>query len=684
MKTVSRLSAFILGAAVLLSGCDNSVPAETSSVTEEITTTAATTAAVSEITAATAETTAAPIELKALPEEVTKTFGIRTEYRNSGNENESPRSPFDHFYYAADSEVYYPEFAAPMETFMTELRSNEMCADAVGLIEPYADGDVLIPFMLRSLPYTGLCHIFDAKPVGGCYKLGDEYLLYISDPENVTLYRKDPHWTECRRGIELLWANYDILKPLSVTAVYDAETAEEMAQAQVKMNHCWLEISASAETIEAVKKAFDDNGTDKYCFEYVVDPDAADVSPDYTSSSADNWELPDFVKPESWQELYTFDEALEHIDEIKKYGQTDYSEQMIVRLMNRNNIAFHTEIVSGIFDVEHGGENSPDNLYKATSPYFDSLDSIGEFLRDTYTSETADLWIYGSEDRKPPYIEKDDGLYLDAMNAPVWNDDPFEGRTYIEVIGSDSRKITFNWHYISWELFGFDNKDRKVWTPHHLQMQFTAVKENGEWRLPMIIFDNPEFSRFAEENDTDITGYTKIPYDSELPHTVTTEKLDIFDKAFYGVWTNSDGEKADLTYNAFDCKIFGDTTVSIWDLCETENAYVMVLFEGGVCRYLYILKESPDILYDSYDWLSHDGGMYLNLQPVSEQYTDRDTKNRNDVNELRKRAHISRDTEQRLEDEQAPAEKRFMYKLHRTDKGWEVGEFTDLTDTKER
>lgn len=503
MKTVSRLSAFILGAAVLLSGCDNSVPAETSSVTEEITTTAATTAAVSEITAATAETTAAPIELKAPPKEVTKTFGIRTEYRNSGNENESPRSPFDHFYYAADSEVYYPEFAAPMETFMTELRSNEMCADAVGLIEPYADGDVLIPFMLRSLPYTGLCHIFDAKPVGGCYKLGGEYLLYISDPENVTLYRKDPHWTECRRGIELLWANYDILKPLSVTAVYDAETAEEMAQAQVKMNHCWLEISASAETIEAVKKAFDDNGTDKYCFEYVVDPDAADVSPDYTSSSADNWELPDFVKPESWQELYTFDEALEHIDEIKKYGQTDYSEQMIVRLMNRNNIAFHTEIVSGIFDVEHGGENSPDNLYKATSPYFDSLDSIGEFLRDTYTSETADLWIYGSEDRKPPYIEKDDGLYLDAMNAPVWNDDPFEGRTYIEVIGSDSRKITFNWHYISWELFGFDNKDRKVWTPHHLQMQFTAVKENGEWRLPMIIFDNPEFEKKAQTIDED-------------------------------------------------------------------------------------------------------------------------------------------------------------------------------------
>ncbi|MBQ9384911.1 MAG: hypothetical protein IJT87_11825 [Ruminiclostridium sp.] len=495
-----KFLAAAMSAVIVLSGCNTDKSAVTTAThetpTAEITTAVATTTI--EIT-----TTAEPkpeITLKAPTGEVTKTFGVWTEYRNNEQADEVVRSQFD-LIFAADSEAYISVCSAPNAEFMATLRTKDELFDAAELLEPYADGDMLLNFMLRELPQTKLYHIFEDKPLVSCYRLNDDYLFCDSDADNVTLFMKNTAFTAYRKAVELLWANYDSIKPISATAVYDVGLEKEQADANVRMCPYWLKTSASTDTLDAIKKAFDENGIEKSIFEFVEDPDAKATSPEYKSRSLDNWELPGFIKPESWRELYTYEEALEHIDEIKSCGQSDFAEQMIVQLMNRDNIAFHIGTLN-IFDEivwEDKDENeaySTGDIFKLSSPYFGSVSDIESFMKDTFTIECARKWLE-KRDGSPRYNEDNGEMFVEWNTGITWNTDPFKGRTYIEIVDSDDETITFNWHYIDWELFDFSNTDRDYWTPHHEQMQFRAVKENGEWRLPMLIFDNPEFEKIA-------------------------------------------------------------------------------------------------------------------------------------------------------------------------------------------
>lgn len=283
MKKTKAITALTLCAALLLSGCNTNKPAETSAATEEATTTttaAVTTTAESTTTAVTTTAVTTPaITLTAPTGEVTKTFGVWTEYRNSENADDAVRSPFDTIF-AADGEAYISVCSAPNWEIMRELRADETLSVAVELLEPYADGNMLLNFMLRAFPTTQLYHIFDDKELLYCYRLNDDYLFCDSDSENVTLYMKDTASTAYRKAIELLWANYDSIKPLSVTAVYDVGLAGEQESAQVKICPYWLKISAPAGTLDAIKKAFDENGIEKSSFEFAEDPDAKAASPD--------------------------------------------------------------------------------------------------------------------------------------------------------------------------------------------------------------------------------------------------------------------------------------------------------------------------------------------------------------------------------------------------------------------
>ncbi|MBP3857333.1 MAG: M23 family metallopeptidase [Ruminiclostridium sp.] len=501
-----RIALFALCTALLLSGCNTDKSAVTTvaheTPTAEITTAVATTTI--EIT-----TTAEPkpeITLKAPTGEVTKTFGVWTEYRNNEQADEVVRSQFD-LIFDADGEAYISVCSAPNSEFMATLRTKEDLSDAAELLEPYADGDMLINFMLRELPQTRLYHIFEDKPLVSCYRLNDDYLFCDSDSDNVTLIMKNTAFTAYRKAVELLWANYDSIKPLSVDAVYDVGLEKEQANANVRNCPYWLKISAPAETLDAIKKAFDENGIEKSIFEFVEDSDAKATSPEYKSRSLDNWELPGFIKPESWRELYTYEEALGHIDEIKNNGQGDFPEQTILWLMNRNDIAFHIgtwhifdEIVWE--DKDKNEAYSTGDIFKLSSPYISSLSDIEAFMKDTFTVEGAREQLVNI-DGLPRYTEENGDIFTEWNTGITWNTNPFNCRTYIEIVDSDDKTITFNWHYIDWEYFDFSNTDRDFSTPLHEQMQFRAVKENGEWRLPMLIFDNPEFEKKAQTIDED-------------------------------------------------------------------------------------------------------------------------------------------------------------------------------------
>ena len=498
-----RIALSTLSAALLLSGCNTdkavTTTADMAAVTEEVTTT--TTAA----TTASTTTEPAEIKLKAPSRKPKMTFGVRNEFINNDAPTGIVRSPFD-YEYAADGEGYLNICSAPADTFIRELRRDENFADAVGLIEKYADGDALVLSEINGLPQTVIYHIFEDKPIGHCCRLDDEHLIYILDPQNVTLFKKTVCETAERQAIEMLWANYDALKPMSVTAVYDVGLDEEQTNATVRICPYYLKLSASAEAIDAIKKYLKDNDIYDY-FEYEEVPEKWEQPTVYVNTALDNWELPGFFKPEKWCEIYTFDEAKEHFNELSNNEQPDSPEETIVRLMNRNIIAFNIE-TGRIFDYhidEYGvWDQDGKKLYEASSPYFASLADIKTFIENTYTAEEADRLINGNDRHIPAMTEENGQLMLDITGGiRTWNTDPFANRTYIEVTGCTDDTITFEWHSIDWEPYGYDYESTYglgIPTPHHYPLTFHAVKENGEWRLANLLFDNPELEDIDAES----------------------------------------------------------------------------------------------------------------------------------------------------------------------------------------
>ncbi len=151
-----RIALFALSVALLLCSCNTdkavTTAANTSAVTEEVTTT--TTAA----TTASTTTEMAEIKLKAPSRKPKMTFGVRNEFINNDAPTGIVRSPFD-YEYAADGEGYLNICSAPADTFIRELRRDENFADAVGLIDKYADGDALVLSEISGLPQTVIYHI---------------------------------------------------------------------------------------------------------------------------------------------------------------------------------------------------------------------------------------------------------------------------------------------------------------------------------------------------------------------------------------------------------------------------------------------------------------------------------------------------------------------------------------------
>lgn len=149
-------------------------------------------------------------------------------------------------------------------------------------------------------------------------------------------------------------------------------------------------------------------------------------------------------------------------------------------------------------------------------------------------AEEADRLINGNDRHIPAMTEENGQLMLDITGGiRTWNTDPFANRTYIEVTGCTDDTITFEWHSIDWEPYGYDYKDTGVWTPHHQSFTFHAVKENGEWRLANLLFDNPELEDIDAEsvNERDRTvidrwlNWLKTTADDEMYNGTATKTL---------------------------------------------------------------------------------------------------------------------------------------------------------------
>lgn len=200
---------------------------------------------------------------------------------------------------------------------------------------------------------------------------------------------------------------------------------------------------------------------------------------------ADNWYNDGFVVPENWIEVMTAEKAFENFEELKDAEQNEKSlEEIVAALMNKNVIAF--ELLNG-----RGYEfDEQTDISAIHSEYFDSYDDITDLINGTYTSDFTDEYL-----SRKLFYQENDQLFAERNNLAKWVTAPFSDKTtYIEILNTDNSIDTcsFIWHYVSWERWDYENNDTDEWYPHHFQMTFQAVKENDEWRLTKMIFDNPE------------------------------------------------------------------------------------------------------------------------------------------------------------------------------------------------
>lgn len=227
--------------------------------------------------------------------------------------------------------------------------------------------------------------------------------------------------------------------------------------------------------------------------------DSQDIKPaNSDSTNPDNWYVDGYTIPSNWTAVMTSDEAFEHFDEVigeTQHGKGKSIDEIIKTLLNRNVIAF--EILYGRDpayefddDIDPSSANNP-NVHPIRSDYFNCLDDIINIMNGTYTETLAEERLNGSNGERKLFLEEDGKLFVDYDSMYYWSSDPFQSKTYIEILDSSESECIFVWHYIAWERWDYEDNDTTEFYPHHMQMTFRAVTENGEWRLTSIIFDNP-------------------------------------------------------------------------------------------------------------------------------------------------------------------------------------------------
>lgn len=205
------------------------------------------------------------------------------------------------------------------------------------------------------------------------------------------------------------------------------------------------------------------------------------------------------VVQENWREVLTTEEAFANFDAITAPPPKGASpEDEIVLLMNRNVLCFDTAYVIPFefIDPEQEFNYSSDDILHARvrSEYFNTIQDIKNLYAKTYTEECANLLFYGTEDRPLQTFIKDENgiIWVDMRCVTVWSTNPFYHPSYIEIVSQSESDCEFLWHYVSYDYGDyFTDYLPHEFFPFHNQIKCYAVKENDEWKLTFLIYDNP-------------------------------------------------------------------------------------------------------------------------------------------------------------------------------------------------
>ncbi|MCM1298035.1 MAG: hypothetical protein NC203_07445 [Firmicutes bacterium] len=227
------------------------------------------------------------------------------------------------------------------------------------------------------------------------------------------------------------------------------------------------------------------------------------------------WSEDGFTVPDSWIPVMHGSEPYESFDSLMNQTQEGKAiGEIIQNLVNGNIIA--ADIFYGCepaftldYKVEEEGfgkinpYTGETNVYAIRSDYFNSLDEIESIMNKVYTADLAFERLYG-EDRQL-FLERDNRLYADLNCMYAWSVTSFIDDSYIEIISSDEKECFFNYHFILWDYFDYDNNDTAKLYPHKNEITVKAVKENGEWRLCSPVFNNLNldyYGRYSEQHNS--------------------------------------------------------------------------------------------------------------------------------------------------------------------------------------
>lgn len=206
---------------------------------------------------------------------------------------------------------------------------------------------------------------------------------------------------------------------------------------------------------------------------------------------------------ENVRRVMSMEEAFENGKEIIADTQEGKSLPDIIQmLMNKNVIAFETyfpgrtvELVENNFISDIWGEGR--YIYEVTSDYFVSFEKLEEFVYGTYTEQESHDIMYGSEKELDQleyllgpegretggqqYLTNEDGKFcINYRATPRWSSDPFYLQSsYIKITEVNKDECYFNWYCPGYfEYRGYYEK------------RCLAIKENGQWKLTFLVFDN--------------------------------------------------------------------------------------------------------------------------------------------------------------------------------------------------
>lgn len=182
-------------------------------------------------------------------------------------------------------------------------------------------------------------------------------------------------------------------------------------------------------------------------------------------------------------------EALNRFSEIENKTPEGTPEQIVQTLMERNVLCFAAlQAQCWTFD----GEYEENYRYsRGTAPihsdYLKSAQQIDDLFYGTYVESKTDFLIhYFDGSVTDAFYENSSGqLYATFSEILKTANESFSTSTYAAIKSSSANKIEFTRYYTSTPIEG---------APQPNNYTFTAVKENGEWRLEEYIIDAPSYS----------------------------------------------------------------------------------------------------------------------------------------------------------------------------------------------